>query len=60
MTLEQYPRWWAMLCARFGQHPGDPDAFCTTSPALLRQLVAEAKAEYGEDPITVEVEDLGF
>lgn len=48
MAEYQHPKWWLALCARWGQDPDDPDAFCTTPPERLKALVAEAKAEHGE------------
>lgn len=55
MPTETHPRWWVELCARHGQEPWDPDAFCFWRPADVQRVVAAAKAEFGEEPVEVEV-----
>lgn len=53
--VETHPRWWVELCARHGQEAWDPDAFWPWQADELRRLVADAKAEFGDAPVEVEV-----
>jgi hypothetical protein len=41
------------MCTRYGQDPGDPDAFWPWAPAKLKELCDEFKAKYGSESVVV-------
>jgi hypothetical protein len=47
-------RWWAEMCKRYGQDPGDPDAFWNVGPEKLAARCADFKAQFGTELVTAE------
>lgn len=57
LTTITIERWRKELCDRYDQGYDDPDQFWMFQPTELRKLIDNAKAEFGSDPVEVEVED---